>query len=237
MHSLSNPFPLIMLVASAHAFARFPPPMRAMSTAVFPLRTPPPLPPPVLAADVALECAARSMSGEPWFLGNASGAPVLPVPNATGDPERQPPTTAADHAFPSGAISLLDAAVPPRPFPGQRGEPPCETADDAHTTVEYDDCSEGQPLALAPDVDVVRLHNELRTLHHAFCELCAAIVRSDDVVLLERDLLHHGTIVSTSPSTETDRQFVERTPVTLRSRVLELTNRHNIALPVEDKTQ
>jgi hypothetical protein len=205
-----------------------------MSTTVFPIRTPPPSTLPVLAADVALECAAPSMCGEPWFLGNASGAPVLPVPNATGDPERQPPTTAADHAFPSGAISLLDAAVPPRPFPGQRGGSQCETADGAHATVEDDDCFERQPLALATDVDVVRLHNELRTLHHAFCELCAAIVRSDDVVLLERDLLHRGTIASVSTSTEVDRQFVERMPVTLRSRVLDLANRHKIVLPLED---
>jgi hypothetical protein len=230
MHSLHRSFPVILLLASAHAFARFPPPMRAMSTAVFPLRTPPP----VLAADVALECAARSMCGEPWFLGNASGAPVLPVPNATGDPERQPPTSAVDHVFPSGAISLLDAAVPPRPFPGRRDEPQCETAVDTHTTAEDDDCFEGQPLAVATDVDVVRLQNELRTLHAAFCELCAAIVRSDDVVLLERDLFQRGTIASVSPSTDADREFVERMPVTLRSRVLELTNRHKIALPNED---
>ena len=79
------------------------------------------------------------------------------------------------------------------------------------------------------------LRGELEGLGHAFSELCAAIVRSDDIMLLERDLLHRGAIVSASPSTEADRQFVERVPVTLRSRVMELANRHKIALPVKEE--
>jgi len=232
MHRLYHPLSWILLLASAHAFARMPHrlPTRALSNAVFPLRMPP-SPPPAFGADVTVECAARGLHGEPWFLGNASGTPV---PNATGDPadpRSQPPTRATDHAFPSAAITV--AAVPPRPFPGRRGDP--VHVDVAHETVD-DDFLDEHTLALATDADIACLLNELHTLRRAFSELCAAIVRSDDVMLLERDLLHRGTIMSASPSTEADRRFVERTPVTLRSRVLELANRHKIALPLEDST-
>jgi hypothetical protein len=212
MHRLYHSLSWTLLLASAHAFARMPHrlPTRALSSAVFPLRTPPPSPPPALLPDVSVECAARHMLGEPWFLGNASGAPV---PNATDDlggPRSQPPTTVTNHAFPSAAISVIAVPVPPRPFPGGRGNDP--------EKLGYE--------------DLVALRGELESLQQAFSELCAAIVRSDDIVLLERDLLHRGAIVSASPSTEADRRFVERVPVTLRSRVMELANRHKIALPV-----
>lgn len=214
MHRLYHSLSWILLLASAHAFARMPHrlPTRALSNAVFPLRTPPPSPPPAFLPDVSLECAARHMLGEPWFFGNVSEAPVL---NATNNPNTQPPTTATDHAFPSAAISVMPVPVPPRPFPGGRENNPPQ--------LDYE--------------DLILLQGELQRLKQAFSELCAAIVRSDDIVLLERDLLHRGTIWSASPSMEVDPHFVERIPITLRSRVMHLTNKHKIALPVEESAQ
>jgi hypothetical protein len=110
MHRLYHSLFLILLLASAHAFARMPHrlPTRALSNAVFPLRTPPPSPPPALPPDVAVECAARHMLGEPWFLGNASGAPV---PNATGEPQTQPPTTATDRLYQERAGELCEVTA------------------------------------------------------------------------------------------------------------------------------
>ena len=74
---------------------------------------------------------------------------------------------------------------------------------------------------------MISLQNEVRSLQKIIQEMCTSLVRCDDMILLERDLLHQGSIFTSNGQTE---GLLKRTPLTLRTSVLNITNEYNIPL-------
>ena len=78
---------------------------------------------------------------------------------------------------------------------------------------------------------VIALQNRVHKLEKITQELCTSIIRCDDMILLERDLMHQGAIFTSSGRTE---GLLKRSPMTLRSNVLQITNQYN--LPLVERT-
>ena len=74
---------------------------------------------------------------------------------------------------------------------------------------------------------VIALQNRVHKLEKITQELCTSIIRCDDMILLERDLMHQGAIFTSSGRTE---GLLKRSPMTLRSSVLQITNQYNMPL-------
>ena len=74
---------------------------------------------------------------------------------------------------------------------------------------------------------MISLQNEVRSLQKIIQEMCTSLIRCDDMILLERDLLHQGSIFTSNGQTE---GLLKRTPLTLRTSVLNITNQYNIPL-------
>ena len=78
---------------------------------------------------------------------------------------------------------------------------------------------------------VILLQNKVHRLETITRELCTSIIRCDDMLLLERDLMHQGAIFTSSGRHE---GLLKRAPMTLRSSVLEITNQYN--MPLAERT-
>ena len=78
---------------------------------------------------------------------------------------------------------------------------------------------------------VVLLQNKVHRLEKITRELCTSIIRCDDILLLERDLMHQGAIFTSSGRHE---GLLKRAPMTLRSSVLQITNQYN--MPLAERT-
>ena len=78
---------------------------------------------------------------------------------------------------------------------------------------------------------VILLQNKFNRLETITQELCTSIIRCDDMLLLERDLMHQGAIFTSSGRHE---GLLKRAPTTLRSSVLEITNQYN--MPLAERT-
>ena len=74
---------------------------------------------------------------------------------------------------------------------------------------------------------VILLQNRVYRLEKITRELCTSIIRCDDMLLLERDLMHQGAIFTSSGRHE---GLLKRAPMTLRSSVLQITNQYNVPL-------
>jgi hypothetical protein len=74
---------------------------------------------------------------------------------------------------------------------------------------------------------MILLRNEMGNLQNIVREICTAMIRCDDMILLERDLLHQGSIFTSNGKTE---GLLKRAPTTLRSSILNISNQYNIPL-------
>ena len=75
--------------------------------------------------------------------------------------------------------------------------------------------------------DFVVAQNNIKQLSAIVSHLCSCIVYCDDILLLERDLQHQGKIITSNGQREA---MLERSPITLRSAVLNVTNAYKINL-------
>ena len=75
--------------------------------------------------------------------------------------------------------------------------------------------------------DFIVAQNNIKQLSAIVSHLCSCIVYCDDILLLERDLQHQGKIITSNGQREA---MLQRSPITLRSAVLNVTNAYKINL-------
>ena len=75
--------------------------------------------------------------------------------------------------------------------------------------------------------DFIVAQNNIKQLSAIVSHLCSCIVYCDDILLLERDLQHQGKIITSNGQREA---MLQRSPMTLRSAVLNVTNAYKINL-------